>query len=770
VGATFSRVKNWIAEVLNYADLNAEIDNILTYFTPAGMDDMSATAAAMRLSTDPGEVGTESLPTSLEQEIKRIRYVLQEIKGGDVDYWYESSSVSLTSLRTAIGGALQTNRISSGAASSLSSAARFIVPNGAAASLLINGTPTALSYVVNDTSYSISTDAVTSSLGLAPSSNNTCLVNDTLLAAQESSAYQGEDGTTITVDAMGSEITALVGKLASFKVVHSATTEYFIGLVKSSTEITNCFRGFFYDSTLAQIPRTVISDNDTITLMRTAWIFANTSQVVVLTYNNPTWAATAPSAPNTGDYWYDTSVDYWKTFDSVTWQTANAILIGLTIQDTANCVGARSCEFFTLPVSTNNMELEYVSATVVRNRALLGMVGVGSNTVRFNYSRPTWDITADLETGYTEAASTTYYAYVTEDGDTVLSPLKPYDLSGSLGGFYHPYEIWRYVGKIQNNSGSNFDQYTVISPALYETRSSVRLLENLSLVASVSGSALTIKVRTKDGREPSPLNPVVVSFHDDTVTSGNYVVRKITAPLSITVPSTATLGHTSGMAEYIWVHLLDDAGAVDIAVMGTDAIPDGSMSTATAVSTAADSGTVLYSTSAHSGAKGCRIVGRISSTQATAGTWSTTPSEVSVGVLPQLTTTEWASYTPTWVGLGTVAASAGRWKRIGDSVSIETFVTAGTTTATTASMTLPNSILSNPGGQRVAGVAFRAGTAAGRYAVLIQSASNTVNFGSGGGATEAAATNGNSLLATGDSMYVSTTLISITGWSKYGPT
>ena len=41
-GATFSRVKTWIAEVLTASDLNAEFDNILNNLLPAGVDDECA--------------------------------------------------------------------------------------------------------------------------------------------------------------------------------------------------------------------------------------------------------------------------------------------------------------------------------------------------------------------------------------------------------------------------------------------------------------------------------------------------------------------------------------------------------------------------------------------------------------------------------------------------------------------------------------------------------------------------------------------------------
>lgn len=638
MGSTFSRLKNWIAEVLNYSDLNAEIDNILNNLTPAGMgvQGLSDTVTAFRVQTDPGEVGTESLPASLQQEIQRLRFVIQEMKGGDVTYWYQSAQVSLTTLRTAIGGALQSNRISSGAASSLSSAARFVIPAGSSASFTIDGSPTTLAYVVNNVSYAISTDVVTSGIGLAPSTNNTCLVNDTSLTAQERSKNTGEDGSILTVDNMGSEISALTGKLASFKVVHGGNTEYFLGYVKSSTQITNCFRGFFYDSAKAQLPRIAIADDDTITLMRTAWIFANTSQAIVLTYNNPIWAFTQPTSPNTGDYWFDLSVNYWKTFDSVTWQTANAILIGLTCQDATNCKGARSFEFFSLPVTVNNIRIDYVSVTQVQQLDLLGNIGVGSNNIKFTLTRPIWDITTNLESGYSEAASTTYYAYVTEAGKTILSPLKPYDFTGSLGGWYHPYEIWRSVGSIQNDGSQNFDILTLMTypqdirnPKSFEANH----LENIGITASVAANALTVKFSAADGTDLSPGNPAYVAFRSSTATAGTVVLRRLFANISITVPNTSSLGSQSTYPERYFLYLIDDAGVIDGGISGVTPIDEVYVQSATALTGGLNSGGSLCSGLAHT-SKPVRYVGFMRATEATAGTWATAPSEVSVGVRP----------------------------------------------------------------------------------------------------------------------------------------
>lgn len=96
MSATFTRIKNWVAEVLTYSDLNAEFDNILTNFTPAGMDDASADVSAMDATTDPYPGATPSLATDLLGELKRIRYLLAQITGESK--WYIDPDISLASL------------------------------------------------------------------------------------------------------------------------------------------------------------------------------------------------------------------------------------------------------------------------------------------------------------------------------------------------------------------------------------------------------------------------------------------------------------------------------------------------------------------------------------------------------------------------------------------------------------------------------------------------------------------------------------------------
>lgn len=88
MGAKFSRVKVWVHERLKFADLNAEFDNILNNLTPAGIDGDSSTLIAMRATTNPLPAGVESLATTLDGEIQRLRYVLNQLGGGT--YWYSN--------------------------------------------------------------------------------------------------------------------------------------------------------------------------------------------------------------------------------------------------------------------------------------------------------------------------------------------------------------------------------------------------------------------------------------------------------------------------------------------------------------------------------------------------------------------------------------------------------------------------------------------------------------------------------------------------------
>lgn len=148
----------------------------------------------------------------------------------------------------------------------------FLRPAGAAGGLsaTLLATVTPLELIIEGAAVTVSTDIALTSLSAAPSSNNTALVNDTSLTGQEASKYTGERDSVLTIDTAGSEITSRVGSWASFK---TPTGEILFAYIKSATELVSAYRGFYFDSAGAEIRRGVLSNNDTLTLLSTGWVF-----------------------------------------------------------------------------------------------------------------------------------------------------------------------------------------------------------------------------------------------------------------------------------------------------------------------------------------------------------------------------------------------------------------------------------------------------------------------------------------------------------------
>jgi len=154
-------------------------------------------------------------------------------------------------------------------------------------------------------------------------------------------------------------------------------------------------------------------------------------------------------------------------------------------------------------------------------------------------------------------------------------------------------------------------------------------ITNLSLAASVGSNALTIAVKTKAASaDPSATDFITAGFRSATIGSGAYLSRTITAALSMVISSGSTLGQTSGQPSSIFVYLIDNAGSLELAVSHSY-YPEDALVTTTAEggAGAADSATAIYSTTARSNVA-IRLVGVLTNTQATAGTWATNPSQI----------------------------------------------------------------------------------------------------------------------------------------------
>jgi hypothetical protein len=204
-------------------------------------------------------------------------------------------------------------------------------------------------------------------------------------------------------------------------------------------------------------------------------------------------------------------------------------------------------------------------------------------------------------------------------------------------------------------------------------------VKNVGLSATVGSNEMTITLLGADGNALSATNYVSGGFRSTTAATGTVTSRSATSALTLVIPNTATLGTTSAVEAKYNVYLIDNAGTLELAVSNLGATSTDGRITTLGIDTAADSATAFYSTTARSNVA-CKLIGCIVHTQATAGTYATSPSAILMagcGSVFSPAMTDWVSYTLTIGGTtsaptpGAGASSSARWRRVGDSMEIQ---------------------------------------------------------------------------------------------------
>ena len=156
---------------------------------------------------------------------------------------------------------------------------------------------------------------------------------------------------------------------------------------------------------------------------------------------------------------------------------------------------------------------------------------------------------------------------------------------------------------------------------LFEGSSNIPFNDLKNISASVASNALTVT-----------LNPCTLNFRSSTLTSGAFLTRSVPTAITLTVSSGSTLGTTSAVESKLAIVAIDNAGTVELAIVNSTVY--GALNESVLISTTAeggsggaDSGSVFYSTTARTSVA-YRVIGYVTSTQATAGTWASTPSNV----------------------------------------------------------------------------------------------------------------------------------------------
>src|SRR6478736_1796506 len=94
------------------------------------------------------------------------------------------------------------------------------------------------------------------------------------------------------------------------------------------------------------------------------------------------------------------------------------------------------------------------------------------------------------------------------------------------------------------------------------TTSQPDTINNLAIAGSVASSNFNIVLNQADGvTAPNSTSGSAVSFGTTNADSGSYNLRQITTQLALQIPNGATMGQASGILDFLYVYILDNAGA-----------------------------------------------------------------------------------------------------------------------------------------------------------------------------------------------------------------
>jgi hypothetical protein len=185
-------------------------------------------------------------------------------------------------------------------------------------------------------------------------------------------------------------------------------------------------------------------------------------------------------------------------------------------------------------------------------------------------------------------------------------------------------------GKVLLDGGAPIGGTATITPAMFANAAMGYALGMLNgtLVASVAANALTVAVKNLAGNDPSSGDPVTFYISNG---SGGWSVIKLTAALSLTVPSSATLGTVNAQAGRQWIAVFNNSSTPVLGIYNSLNSSTPSIAAwnemlavnGTGISSGSTSSQLWYTASSVTG-KNFRVLGYIESTQTTAGTWAQT--------------------------------------------------------------------------------------------------------------------------------------------------
>jgi len=214
-------------------------------------------------------------------------------------------------------------------------------------------------------------------------------------------------------------------------------------------------------------------------------------------------------------------------------------------------------------------------------------------------------------------------------------------------------------------------------------------IENVGFTAVTNANTVEVRLKDQAGNDPSNGSSVRAAFRDATLATETWYFRKANTAQLLTIDSGATLGTSNALSGRIYVYLIDNVGTLELAV-SQKYYKDDSIVTTTTLSAAAGSVGTVYS---ETGVAGVAIknIGYFESTQATAGTWVTTPSKIHIGDIGPKDDKDMSSST---VGPGDVGVSSA----VSQAVTTKTNIAAFNVNLTTTGRPVRLQLMPGPSG------------------------------------------------------------------------
>lgn len=297
---------------------------------------------------------------------------------------------------------------------------------------------------INNVLTTYTVDTQFTSLTAAPSSNNTCLIDDTSLSGYFTRELGEIDRRPIIIDTIGSEISDRDGEIAAFKV----NSEIFLAEIDTSNnKLWPIYRGW------AGTERSSLSNNGTITLMQiNALLIKSDGSTRIASTYYPQSVTTSPAAGTAGKIYYERSTNKvgYDTGSSIDY---TYIVVGYAVCDDTDC----------LYVEHEPIDRVYKDDIAVDFWIKDGdtaVIKAGSyasiNGQKVRYQTDYAVTTSDIDAGDSLTVNSVIYFYGKADGSVVIGHTAPRLFDARLQGYYHPFRGYRCIGAVWINPADDF--------------------------------------------------------------------------------------------------------------------------------------------------------------------------------------------------------------------------------------------------------------------------------------------------------------------------